>query len=57
MVQKSRAPDVPLEDGLTAVAMGAAAATSIRAGLPIRFTGDLDGDFSTAGTEAAIPAD
>jgi predicted dehydrogenase len=53
MIRNSGAPDVTLEDGLKAVAMGAAAETSIRTGLPVRFADDLDGGFATAGAEAA----
>ncbi len=32
-----------------AVAMGAAAETSIRAGLPVQFTGDRSGGFAVTG--------
>ena len=40
MVRSGGTPDVSLEDGLKAVAMGAAAETSIRSGLPVEFIGD-----------------
>jgi predicted dehydrogenase len=46
-------PDVTLEDGLKAVAMGAAAETSIRTGLPIELTRDPDGDIAPADAAAA----
>lgn len=49
MVQNGGTPDVTLEDGLMAVAMGAAAETSMRTGLPVEFTGDRSGGFAAAG--------